>query len=796
MGTSGNKIINEKTQQIINYYIFHKKIEKIINKEINPYCINKDIIDIYIINPNWIILWKIYTNYEYVKKEFDKIEDEDEYSLLNKLENKCIEMKTNGIINDSISNFPSSMDNMEFANQFFELQFIKNEVFDYLIDYETYKSFFNIYNPMNLFNNYIIKGKIDGIMIILMMEQNYKIKFIYQTNKEGKIILNQLTADFSLKSKFNTFCDNIKKKSSNDILYFLSKSKIENLLQTSFNDEDKKFYYILKNDNLNIKKYYSTLNKSMKNINFSNINNIHFTKLNNINNPPYLNSVIQNLINIDVLTRFFLNERNFKLIIQIFISCKFTLFYCELLSIMCCSDIEYFDLKDFNEIIYLMDSKFKFNIHCIPGDLIKFFLETINFEFNQLFKNQYKNNNNNININNNIITNYFTYIKGSKTECLNCKSIKIIPINSFSLEFSLDIIFNSYKETNKNIPKNTEGKYIISLDNCFENYTAPLLFNSDNDIICNICKKSAKSKFTNEFYFFPYILIIIVNKEINNNEYVFTFPEILNLESYINIISPNLNKEYLNLKYQLRGIISHYNNSDNQKKYLAFCKHRIKNVWYKYDDLTINKCKNQFKDIINENVDVLIYESFKEYPNLRMNSNNNNCITSTQYDTNQENNNILNFNTNLNTLEENNNININRNTLGQNNNFSNYTQLMLNERIIPTLSSIDNNINENNDNNINNNINNNNNNNKRKNDEDKKKKLFESMKKHFKNTNQSNNENNNNDVQINDIHLSIIKSINSINSSQNKNSNNYNSIKSDSIDYNENKQIELKMDNI
>ena len=690
MGACGQIINDEKIEQIINYYIFHKKIEKIMKKEINPYCINKDIIDIYIINPNWINLWKIYTDYEKVEKEFDKIKDEDENSLLKKLKKSYINMIMNGIIKDSNGNEPPSMDNAEFANQFFELQYIRKNVFDYLIDYETYKSFFNIYNPMNLLKNYTIKGKINSIMIILMMEQNYKIKFIYQEKIKEEIILIQLTAHFSLASKFNSFWNIIKNKSSNYILYFLNKTNILNLLQTSIYDNDKNFYFLLKNENLNVKQLYQSLNNTIKNINFSNKDKITFIGLNNINNPPYLNSVIQNLINIDVLTRFLLNA---NLIIQNFDKSLFTCFYCNLLSILCCNDLTYFDLKNFNEIIYLKDCKFKFNINCIPGDLIKFLLETMNIDFNKLFENKINNNKHNDTcINNNIISNNFTYIKGTKIECLNCSNIQIILNNSFSLDFSLDIIFNSYKETN-NLQKNIEGKYIITLENCFENYTSPLFFKSDNDIVCNNCLKKANSKYTNEFYFFPYILIIIVNKEINNNEYIFSFPENLNLESYINNISPKVNKDDLNLKYQLRGIISHYNNSDNQKKYLAFCRHRITNEWHKYDDLKINKCENQIKDILNENVDVLIYESIKDYTNLIMKTKNNN--TTIKYFTIQENNNTIN--------------NINRNTMGVNNQFSESTHEMLKERSVPNLLSINNNIIENNVINIgNNNINNNN----------------------------------------------------------------------------------------
>ena len=767
MGISGNRITNEKSQQIINYYIFHKKIEQIINKGNNPYCKNKDIIDIYLINPYWINLWKLYSNYDKVKQEFDKINDENEKSLLNKLEYKCIDLIRDGIINNSDNNYPPSMDNTEFYNIFLELKYIKNDVFDYLIDYQTYKSLFNIYNPLNLLNNFKIKGIIRSKMIILIMEQNYKMKFIYKGIIEGENSLIQLTAHFTLENKFHSFCDKIKTSSSNFIISYFDSKNIGFLAQTKINDSDNSFYFILKNDNLNIKYFFDKIvNKTPENINFLNVNKSIFIGLNNINSPPYLNAVIQNLINIDILTRYFLNENNYTIINNNSYILKFTRFYCELLSIICTRELQFFDLKDFNDIIYIMDSKFKLNIDCIPGDLIKFFLLKINYEFT-LFFNKIKINEHNqyINyLNNNIISNFFICIKGTKTECLNCSNININPLNSFLLEFSLDIIYDYYKD--KNIQKNADGKYIITLENCFDNYISPLFYKSDDEIICQNCKKKANSKIQNVFYFLPYILIIVVNKEINNKDYIFSFPENLNLESYIDLISPGVNKKDLNYKYKLRGIISHIN-SDKQKNYLAFCRNRISNEWYKYKDLIIEKCENQFNDLLKEEPDVLIYEAIIKDSNLKTNSKSqisNNMITT--FNTNS-----INYNHD----------NINRNTLGENI-IPDDTKKILNEKFYINFS-LNNDFKENN-----NDMNNNQNIKETK----EKLDLFESMRNHMIENNNNNNNNNNNENinnnnenisnKYNDIKLSIINSINSINSNNSSISDN---------NYNTNKKIEL-----
>ena len=112
-------------------------------------------------------------------------------------------------------------------------------------------------------------------------------------------------------------------------------------------------------------------------------------------------------------------------------------------------------------------------------------------------------------------------------------------------------------------------------------------------------KQSLKKKV---LFNLPNVLIISVNKESDiNNKYDFSFPEELNLKNFINNRS-----RIINYKYNLIGIISH---KESRKEYCAFCKHSLSNKWYKCKDLSIDICYNPIKELLSQNVDVLIYES-------------------------------------------------------------------------------------------------------------------------------------------------------------------------------------------
>ena len=588
----GNDISKEKSIQIINYYIFHKKIDNIITKGENPLNAKMNEISIYIMNLQWIKNWKLYTNYEVVQKEFDKIEDDNENSLITKLNERCDELIKDGTIKNSNDFQPDKIEeynHFDFGNKVLDLQFFKDEVLEALVDDITFTSFFGYLEQIFNFKNIInITGIIQNKIFILMMKQNNRMKLFYQGEMEKEIKLIQLTVKFPNETIFDKYCQFYKTYDSDTIIKSLNKIDAGYLMESKTKDN-----CIFTNEFLNLKYLMEKIKN--KSINFQNIRT-NFVKLTKISSLPYLNAVIQNLVNISPLTSFLFDESNFNKINYNKNLCYFTCFICQILSnLYFVKNINSYNLNDLDELIYLIQPKFKFDENCIPGELIKFILETINIEFYEFFS-KYSNINTNIST---IISNTFLCVSKNISKCINCQSQEFEYKNSFLFEFYLDIIYNRYIGT-KDLKMKNE-KYVLTLEHCFKHFIEP--FNLDsNDCFCNKCRKNTKHKVNNDLFNLPNVLIISVNKESDTNDkYIFSFPEKLELKNFIN--NQSISKNY---KYYLIGAISH---KKNRKEYYAFCKHSESNIWYKCNDLNIEICSNPLRELLNQNVDVLIYES-------------------------------------------------------------------------------------------------------------------------------------------------------------------------------------------
>ena len=630
----GNDISKQKSEQIINYYIFHKKIDNIIKKGYNPLNAQANEISIYILNLQWIKKWKIYTNYEDVQKELDKIEGNDEKSLIIKLNERCDKLINKGTINNSSIYQPGNNEeynHLDFGNKVLDSQFFKDEVLEALVDEKTFISFFGIFEQIFNFNNIInITGIIKDKIFILMMKQNKRMKLFYYGEMEKNINLIQLTAKFPNETIFDKYCQYYKTKNSKTIIKELAQINVGYLQNSTTNGN-----CIFTNEFLNLKYLMNEIKNNS--INFQNIRS-NFVKLANISSLPYLNAVIQNLVNIPSLTRFLFDESNFNLINQNKKFLYFTCFICNKLSNLYFEqNINSFDLNDLNELIYLIKSKFKFDENCIPGELIKFILETINIEFSQFFSNLIQRSN--TTFYSSIISNTFLSVSGNINKCNSCQSQKIEYKNSFLFEFYLDVIYNSYS-TNGMTKKN--GKYDLTLELCFKHFIESFFLTLD-DCFCDKCQKNTEHEVKNALFNLPNVLIIAVNKENDiDNEYDFSFPEKLNLKNFIN--NPSKKTNY---KYNLIGVISH---KEKMKQYFAFCKHSLSNRWYKCNDLNIDICSNPITELLNQNIDVLIYESYdgsttsKSIQNFIEENNNENKMNNINSMNYTPNNNINSFN--------------------------------------------------------------------------------------------------------------------------------------------------------
>ena len=182
------------------------------------------------------------------------------------------------------------------------------------------------------------------------------------------------------------------------------------------------------------------------------------------------------------------------------------------------------------------------------------------------------------NSNQSIITDCFYGVLETKSQCAGCKCIKFnFQIYSF-LEFPLQQV-NQYFFNKMGKPLFTkDGKNPdVDLYECFEYYQKTDVMNGQNQMFCNICNGNRDNYYGTTICSLPNYLIINLNRGKGAvYECKVNFPEELNLYNYITLKTPH--------KLQLYAVISHIGPSSMGGHFIAYCRHRQNNKWYKYND--------------------------------------------------------------------------------------------------------------------------------------------------------------------------------------------------------------------
>ena len=810
--------------EIKSYYEFHEQINSYFTIGYNGKAENnKHKQTLYFIDNNWIKKWKDYSKYETIKNFIIK-DNNFKYEGENYNKNHNLgDLKTG----DAYNNFLATIVH-------------KIEDFDCLVDENTYK-LFKKYKDFKLktWKAHIFKDKeikeiycrfYENIFVLLTKDRKRIILY-------SKLIVNneltQITFQFPI--------SNINKEKN---ILVKNKTKLLELLKKDKNDKDPEkidYFYAFKQAFLKTKenreKLINVLNnklkiatKIMEPFNFakgvimvtnnnlfkqdiSKINNMDYLirslknldshrliGLQNIGATCYMNATLQCLVNIKELTNYLLNANNFSEILKNIKICELLGSYCQLLQKLCCDQyvINSYPPDDFKNILSIKNPLFEGIQANDSKDLIYFLLEDFNKELNNLNlkinKNLIQNSNDDwiddskqsnrelmfetfiktySSENNNIIPKLFFSLIENETICNGCNTRKYNYQIVFSLELSLEVIYNKiYGNQNMNI-----GKKTLDLLQCLPNYNETNYFTGENAMYCNICQKQHESIYHKRIHSLSPILIIILNRGKGNQfDCDVNFPDHLNFQQ--NVINPSIN-----VSYKLIGVVTHFGTSDMGGHFIAYCKHRILNEWYCYNDAAVSKLsdpKNEYKNGVpyilfyeseqgNQNIlfDNVGNNNFQNIQNLNPNCNNNGFVLNNmnnmnfQNNINMMNNNIYNMNLN-NNMNTNNNIqnnfmansNINANNMFINNNFNNMNNNM---NMMPNITNFNMNTNMNMNNIMNNNfniqINNNNCNN-----------INNNM-----NNNMINNINNN---IINNINNNVINNMNNNNMNYNNNSNN------------------------
>ena len=324
--------------------------------------------------------------------------------------------------------------------------------------------------------------------------------------------------------------------------------------------------------------------------------------LQNIGATCYMNATLQALSNTNSLTEYFIDKSKF---IPNNSNKKMTSEYYKVLSNLWSETKKNGDYApyDFKQALSEENTLFAGIQANDSKDLINFLLERFHIELNNPKPN---NNDNNIvnvnqmdemqtlsafisdyfNSNRSIITDSFYGIIETKSKCGGCQCTKFnFQIFSF-LEFPLEQVniymyqmgrrFNMINQA----PKNPD----VDLYECFEYYQKIDVMNGQNQMYCNICNGNRDTFYGTTIYSLPNYLIINLNRGKGAvYECRVNFPEKLNLLNYASFKQGNT-------YFHLYAVICHLGPSSMSGHFVAYCKHRKNNKWYKYNDSFVTEC--------------------------------------------------------------------------------------------------------------------------------------------------------------------------------------------------------------
>ena len=181
----------------------------------------------------------------------------------------------------------------------------------------------------------------------------------------------------------------------------------------------------------------------------------------------------------------------------------------------------------------------------------------------------------------------------TQSQCQSCKTTKYnFQVYSF-LEFPLEQVNKYYFNKGKKPMLTANGKAPdINLEECFEYNRKIDWMVGDNQMYCNICKKNCDSTYVTYLYTGPKYLILHLNRGKGAvYECKVIFPEILNLFDFFT------DKHGVTV-YELYAVICHLGPSSMSGHFVAYCKNRMDNKWYLYNDSFVTLCdrKDQYTE--------------------------------------------------------------------------------------------------------------------------------------------------------------------------------------------------------
>jgi len=239
-----------------------------------------------------------------------------------------------------------------------------------------------------------------------------------------------------------------------------------------------------------------------------------------------------------------------------------------------------------------------------PKDLVLFLMQIMHEELNHLGGNSsfpfigqpnqfneeetYNHFMNTYNIRNfSIISSLFYGKFKNTTKCRECSKI-IYNFQTFSL---LSFGTNNYQ------------KKTFNIYNGFDDFEKPEILTGNNTIVCINCKKPCEAENSCKIIQSPNILVINIDYDGNKNNK----PSNVEFEETIDITKYVFNsKEHLKYKITCVCTLLDKSESKNKNHFIAFCKNKMNNQWFKFDDSFCIQCDS--KEIYTGIPHLLFYE--------------------------------------------------------------------------------------------------------------------------------------------------------------------------------------------
>ena len=192
--------------------------------------------------------------------------------------------------------------------------------------------------------------------------------------------------------------------------------------------------------------------------------------------------------------------------------------------------------------------------------------------------------------NKSIITDLFYFDQCNITTCMNCGAV----LYNFSMQNVL--IFPLEKTRLYKVEKGEFFEY-VNLKDCFDCHINPEQSQQGNVFYCNTCHQESRYILQNKISSFPEILTIVLNRGTHlefDVEFMITY-----LLDFVDeyLIKLNSNKQDLGTKYELIGIIIHTGNSGMDGHFFTYCRSPVNKKWYWFNDAMVKRIKDPIAEI-------------------------------------------------------------------------------------------------------------------------------------------------------------------------------------------------------